>query len=1578
MFMLLNILKPILSIPRTILVSRKFSSDLEAPAGEDIFESAAQMSNLAARLYQASGFNAESHQTPSSTACLLAFQSTHLHLAASARYSQAGRSLLAFNESQKCLRQASKLHYHCQVAAQPGDAGDDTSVSAGLRGGPSYNGDATEASTSNAASSLPSSSTGLAARHFMAHQVLGLYLATLLRSALTHELWGWVEDASCLLKECSQLADQAGSQQIATAATLHQAQIRVHEGATIPEVLHKMPATYLRSLHESKQQLEPPLLLLLALESQVLGELYYCAEDYTAAITHFQNSRNHLTHSHPMQSDAHAAADGTSGALLLLPDGSPLWWGWQSLQCQALLGAAKCLMASSSAAQAPSFNSVESLLEQAEAVVKGPNPKSPYKESCCEEKNSAVQEDSRLLLAASSQLRVLVTCNQPLLRAQILYCRATWFCSHNQQKNCEDGSHRRDSPWTGSGAFIVGLRKVDTEKIANMSLEDRFAAAVCLEDENRELAVLKSAAGRKGRKTVTVPGLSKGVEKPFQKLPKRNVGKQGKPAKTAASKGRVKHNAEVMDPGHFKVTVPTEVGLHRPYSSSRSSAEAAGELLVQSILLGWEAPGGASKALVMLMDLAAGRGCVEAAALCLQLSTGFSLVYQYAGALLLQQGREESDDKRPVPVAVPVASRHAVASDAHSGPQQFLSQCYHQLEISRAVFEKASRGECCCQGTSGPGPASSTKACQVHAGPCNGANTGVPHLLACLECLAGAWLHSASSWLPQGGAACSISVSLSSSPERLVLSRMEPGQVPLLVLLPSSSSSSSSSICSDVILEVPESPCLAQSCEDRADESNPSCVRQILSDLVTVLTKSSESMKNSDSLQLGDNSKAQKLEWWKARLSVDQMMQSYLHRVSADFLGVWRILLIPRNSKINAWVQHATSMHIREIIQEHFDEEQLSSMNRSVLEQVLELFLQHIEILSDGELSSGLEALLVNEDRQATKAEKVWKLMKVIREKHSLMKSEVLGGQTVKETCRDPQAVSPMPAGYKAPSTLSTPHPQGSSVAGTPMQVGNVVPSRRRAGARLSQMVSAPLPSLPAADPEVQQDHLHQPGLDADPEDQQDHLHQPGLDAVAGLAGHNACDVWKGVAAGDSQRTAPVCKQLTAPKPYHKSRAAAQPKRSKATNIHRIIEEDPGCSKDVLSECGVGDLGFGDQKPTDLQSRLGLRRDEPQLTHTSHCKAPMLLILGSQLHCVPWESIPGLRGVEFYRSPSLLISHLMADRFLLSNKHPRPQGEPSTTSTSKVEPSTASAARHSTEELASSLERLTVDPQSTSLHEPASRRHRLNDEKLVPSCKSLREARAEECAPEGLPSRQVSMPEISGSQVAADAVACIQLSRTYYVLNPGGDLTDTQSRFEALFQSQPHWHGASGTHPSSKHLIASLQDHEMFVYCGHGSGEQYMPLPLMRYLPRCAGALLVGCSSGRLRAHGDTYEPTGAVLSYMLAGCPAVVANLWDVTDHDIDRFCDSLLRTWLDSKHVSSQALVKSGARISLEIPLNGVQRPAPDYTDPQHVQQGAMGTCVSMAMTHARSACKLPHLIGAAPVCYGIPTLVTYEQSL
>ena len=128
-----------------------------------------------------------------------------------------------------------------------------------------------------------------------------------------------------------------------------------------------------------------------------------------------------------------------------------------------------------------------------------------------------------------------------------------------------------------------------------------------------------------------------------------------------------------------------------------------------------------------------------------------------------------------------------------------------------------------------------------------------------------------------------------------------------------------------------------------------------------------------------------------------------------------------------------------------------------------------------------------------------------------------------------------------------------------------------------------------------------------------------------------------------------------------------------------------------------------------------------------------------------------------------------------------------------------------------------------------------------------------------------------------------------------------------------------------KRLCAALGAKQLFIYCGHGDGSRYVGADELQRLPRCAVSLLMGCSSGALTRHGGL-APSGIALSYLHARCPALIGNLWDVTDGEIDRLCDALL-----------SECIKGG--------------------------------CLLAAVARAREACRLPYLTGAAAVCYGVP---------
>lgn len=102
---------------------------------------------------------------------------------------------------------------------------------------------------------------------------------------------------------------------------------------------------------------------------------------------------------------------------------------------------------------------------------------------------------------------------------------------------------------------------------------------------------------------------------------------------------------------------------------------------------------------------------------------------------------------------------------------------------------------------------------------------------------------------------------------------------------------------------------------------------------------------------------------------------------------------------------------------------------------------------------------------------------------------------------------------------------------------------------------------------------------------------------------------------------------------------------------------------------------------------------------------------------------------------------------------------------------------------------------------------------------------------------------------------------------------------------------------------------------------------------RTAGPIWNGA---QLPHHGmvgaGSYLIMCACIATLSCGCccsPALVANLWDVTDGDIDRYCKTLLQEWLLAEE--SQELASTACS--------------------------------------ARSSCKLPFLVGASPVVYGLP---------
>ncbi|CAN7009465.1 unnamed protein product [Brassica oleracea var. botrytis] len=144
--------------------------------------------------------------------------------------------------------------------------------------------------------------------------------------------------------------------------------------------------------------------------------------------------------------------------------------------------------------------------------------------------------------------------------------------------------------------------------------------------------------------------------------------------------------------------------------------------------------------------------------------------------------------------------------------------------------------------------------------------------------------------------------------------------------------------------------------------------------------------------------------------------------------------------------------------------------------------------------------------------------------------------------------------------------------------------------------------------------------------------------------------------------------------------------------------------------------------------------------------------------------------------------------------------------------------------------------------------------------------------------------------------------------------------------------------PSAQELNDALGNRDLFLYHGHGSGDQYIPMRKVENMNKCSAAFLMGCCSG-LPYRGGRYVPKSVPISFLLAGSPVIVATLWDVPQ-DISQFVKAMLESFW---------------------------RERSDDVKPERI--GSL-------MADARYACAQQFLTGAAIVCYGVPTAITTKR--
>ena len=127
------------------------------------------------------------------------------------------------------------------------------------------------------------------------------------------------------------------------------------------------------------------------------------------------------------------------------------------------------------------------------------------------------------------------------------------------------------------------------------------------------------------------------------------------------------------------------------------------------------------------------------------------------------------------------------------------------------------------------------------------------------------------------------------------------------------------------------------------------------------------------------------------------------------------------------------------------------------------------------------------------------------------------------------------------------------------------------------------------------------------------------------------------------------------------------------------------------------------------------------------------------------------------------------------------------------------------------------------------------------------------------------------------------------------------------------------------------QDNDVFLYVGHSGGEQFFNNRRVENLSINSAVLLMGCSSAAPRVEGE-YCPNGISLSYLSAGAPCVVGNLWSITDVDGDSYTAEMLSLWFGGEGYEEEMTI-------------------------------------AHAVAEAREVCQLSFSVGAAPVCVGFP---------
>ena len=101
-----------------------------------------------------------------------------------------------------------------------------------------------------------------------------------------------------------------------------------------------------------------------------------------------------------------------------------------------------------------------------------------------------------------------------------------------------------------------------------------------------------------------------------------------------------------------------------------------------------------------------------------------------------------------------------------------------------------------------------------------------------------------------------------------------------------------------------------------------------------------------------------------------------------------------------------------------------------------------------------------------------------------------------------------------------------------------------------------------------------------------------------------------------------------------------------------------------------------------------------------------------------------------------------------------------------------------------------------------------------------------------------------------------------------------------------------------------------------------------------------------------------------------MLANLWDVTDKDIDKLSMSCMRAVFDSADAAGSGCGVDDGRSS-----GGCGGSVKGSVKEGEKDDMGVSMSVAGALKQSRDVCKLPYAVGSAPVMYGLPVRTAAE---